>query len=174
MLPRSRCLCADCAMAAGASMPAACYRAKHVRGQRVAESFLSAIRPGVDSLPSNKTAVCLDTWERAPGAVASRAGWSGTSRAGGSALPSPLAPHVHVRVTIPQRLQSSADDRRRTRAPAQHGGPGARGSIRGSPYVGLTLPPKTPALKTAIKAERAAFDLKRSLQRLEVKDVETT
>ena len=38
----------------------------------------------------------------------------------------------------------------------------------------LTLPPNTPALKTAIKAERAAFDLKRSLQRLEVKDVETT
>ena len=38
----------------------------------------------------------------------------------------------------------------------------------------LELPPKTPALKTAIKAERAAFDLKRSLQRLEVKDVETT
>ena len=38
----------------------------------------------------------------------------------------------------------------------------------------LGLPPKTPALKTAIKAERAAFDLKRSLQRLEVKDVETT
>ena len=38
----------------------------------------------------------------------------------------------------------------------------------------LGLPPNTPALKTAIKAERAAFDLKRSLQRLEVKDVETT
>ena len=37
----------------------------------------------------------------------------------------------------------------------------------------LGLPPKTPVLKTAIKAERAAFDLKRSLQRLEVKDVET-
>ena len=37
----------------------------------------------------------------------------------------------------------------------------------------LELPPKTPALKTAIKAERAAFDLKRPLQRLEVKDVET-
>ena len=37
----------------------------------------------------------------------------------------------------------------------------------------LGLPPKTPMLKTAIKAERAAFDLKRSLQRLEVKDVET-
>jgi hypothetical protein len=33
----------------------------------------------------------------------------------------------------------------------------------------LGLPPKTPVLKT----ERAAFDLKRSLQRLEVKDVET-
>ena len=31
----------------------------------------------------------------------------------------------------------------------------------------LGLPPKTPALKTAIKAERVAFDLKRSLQRLE-------
>ena len=37
----------------------------------------------------------------------------------------------------------------------------------------LGLPPKTPVLKTAIKAERAAFDLKRSLQRLEVKAVET-
>ena len=37
----------------------------------------------------------------------------------------------------------------------------------------LGLPPKTPALKTAIKAERVAFDLKRSLQRLEVKDGET-
>ena len=37
----------------------------------------------------------------------------------------------------------------------------------------LGLPPKTPALKTAIKAERVTFDLKRSLQRLEVKDVET-
>ena len=37
----------------------------------------------------------------------------------------------------------------------------------------LGLPPKTPALKTAIKAERVAFDLKRLLQRLEVKDVET-
>ena len=36
------------------------------------------------------------------------------------------------------------------------------------------MPPKTPTLKTAIKAERAAFDLKRSLQRFEVKDVETT
>ena len=38
----------------------------------------------------------------------------------------------------------------------------------------LGLPPNTPTRKTAIKAERAAFDLKRSLQRLEVKDVETT
>ena len=37
----------------------------------------------------------------------------------------------------------------------------------------LRLPPKTPVLKTAIKAERVAFDLKRSLQRFEVKDVET-
>ena len=37
----------------------------------------------------------------------------------------------------------------------------------------LALPPKTPALKMAIKAERAAFDLKRSLQLLEVKDIET-
>ena len=37
----------------------------------------------------------------------------------------------------------------------------------------LGLPPKTPALKTAIKAERVAFNLKRSLQQLEVKDVET-
>ena len=37
----------------------------------------------------------------------------------------------------------------------------------------LGLPPKTSVLKTAIKAERVAFDLKRSLQRLEVKDVET-
>ena len=37
----------------------------------------------------------------------------------------------------------------------------------------LGLPPKKPTLKTAIKAERAAFDLKCSLQRLEVKDVET-
>ena len=34
------------------------------------------------------------------------------------------------------------------------------------------LPPTTPALKTGIKAERAVFDLKRSLQRLDVKDVE--
>ena len=37
----------------------------------------------------------------------------------------------------------------------------------------LGLPPNTPAVKTATKAERAAFDLKRSLQRLDVKDVET-
>ena len=37
----------------------------------------------------------------------------------------------------------------------------------------LGLPPNTPALKTAIKAERAAFDLKRALQRLEVKDGDT-
>ena len=34
---------------------------QHVRDQRVAQPFLSASRPGVDSLPSNKTAVCLDT-----------------------------------------------------------------------------------------------------------------
>ena len=38
----------------------------------------------------------------------------------------------------------------------------------------LGLPPNTPVLKTAIKAKRAAFDLKRFLQRLEVKDVATT
>ena len=37
----------------------------------------------------------------------------------------------------------------------------------------LGLPPKTSVLKTAIKAERVAFNLKRSLQRLEVKDVKT-
>ncbi len=37
----------------------------------------------------------------------------------------------------------------------------------------MGLPPKTPALKTAIKAERAAFDLRRSLQRLDVRDFET-
>ena len=37
----------------------------------------------------------------------------------------------------------------------------------------LGLPPKTPVLKIAIKAERAAFDLKRSLQQLDVKDFET-
>ena len=37
----------------------------------------------------------------------------------------------------------------------------------------LGVPPNTPALKTAINAERAAFNLKRSLQRLEVKDGDT-
>ena len=35
----------------------------------------------------------------------------------------------------------------------------------------LGLPPNTPARKKAMKAERAAFDLKRALQRLDVKDV---
>ena len=34
----------------------------------------------------------------------------------------------------------------------------------------LGVPPKTPVLKTAIKAERAAFNLKRALQQLDVKD----
>ena len=34
----------------------------------------------------------------------------------------------------------------------------------------LGLPPNTPARKTAMKAERAAFELKRALQRLDVKD----
>ena len=37
----------------------------------------------------------------------------------------------------------------------------------------LSVPPKTPVLKTAIKAERVAFELKRALQQLEVKDVAT-
>ena len=41
--------------------------------------------------------------------------------------------------------------------------------------VALTLrvgvPPKTPAHQTAMKAERAAFELMRALQRLDVKDV---
>ena len=35
----------------------------------------------------------------------------------------------------------------------------------------LGLPPNTPARKTAMKAERAAFALKRALQRIDVKDV---
>ena len=35
----------------------------------------------------------------------------------------------------------------------------------------LGVPPKTPARQTAMKAERAAFELKRALQRLDVKDV---
>ena len=34
------------------------------------------------------------------------------------------------------------------------------------------LPPKAPALKTAIKAERVAFHLKRTLQQLVVEDLE--
>ena len=34
----------------------------------------------------------------------------------------------------------------------------------------LGVPPNTPALKTAMKAERAAFELKRALQQLDVKD----
>ena len=34
------------------------------------------------------------------------------------------------------------------------------------------LPPKAPALKTAIKAERGAFHLKRTLQQLVVEDLE--
>ena len=38
----------------------------------------------------------------------------------------------------------------------------------------LGLPPNTPARKKAMKAERAAFDLKRALQRLDVKDVAST
>ena len=38
----------------------------------------------------------------------------------------------------------------------------------------LGLPPNTPARKTAMKAERAAFELKRALQRLDVKDVAST
>ena len=37
----------------------------------------------------------------------------------------------------------------------------------------LGLSPNTPVRKTAIKAEREAFALKRSLQQLEVKDAET-
>ena len=36
----------------------------------------------------------------------------------------------------------------------------------------LGLPPKAPALKTAIKAEREAFRLKRELQRLDIADLE--
>ena len=36
----------------------------------------------------------------------------------------------------------------------------------------LELPPKAPALKTAIKAERGAFHLKRTLQQLVVEDLE--
>ena len=36
----------------------------------------------------------------------------------------------------------------------------------------LQLPPKAPALKTAIKAERGAFHLKRTLQQLVVEDLE--
>ena len=36
----------------------------------------------------------------------------------------------------------------------------------------LELPPKAPALKTAIKAERVAFHLKRALQQLVIEDVE--
>ena len=35
----------------------------------------------------------------------------------------------------------------------------------------LGVPPNTPARKTAMKAERAAFELKRALQRLDVKNV---
>ena len=38
----------------------------------------------------------------------------------------------------------------------------------------LSVPPKTPVLKAAIKAERDAFALKRALQQLEMKDVATT
>ena len=34
----------------------------------------------------------------------------------------------------------------------------------------LGVPPNTPTRKTAMKAERAAFDLKRALQQLDVKD----
>ena len=34
----------------------------------------------------------------------------------------------------------------------------------------LGLPPNTPARKTTMKAERATFELKRALQRLDVKD----
>ena len=36
----------------------------------------------------------------------------------------------------------------------------------------LALPPKAPALKAAIKAERVAFHLKRTLQQLVVEDLE--
>ncbi len=36
------------------------------------------------------------------------------------------------------------------------------------------LPAKAPTLKTAIRAERAAFDLKHALQRLVVEDLEQT
>ena len=36
----------------------------------------------------------------------------------------------------------------------------------------LVLPPKAPALKAAIKAERGAFDFKRTLQQLVVEDLE--
>ena len=36
------------------------------------------------------------------------------------------------------------------------------------------LPEKAPTLKTAIRAERAAFDLKHTLQRLVVEDLEQT
>ena len=36
----------------------------------------------------------------------------------------------------------------------------------------LELPPKAPALKTAIKAEREAFLLKRALQQIVVEDLE--
>ena len=38
----------------------------------------------------------------------------------------------------------------------------------------LGVPPNTPARKKAMKAERAAFELKRALQRLDVKDVAST
>ena len=38
----------------------------------------------------------------------------------------------------------------------------------------LGLPPKAPALKTAIKAEREAFILKRALQQIVVEDLEHT
>ena len=85
----------------------------------------------------------------------------------------PLACAAHVTKTMPERLQSTAYDRRRTREYAQHGGPSSCEPVRGGPHVASGLAAEHPGLKRAIKAERAAFDLKRALQRLEVKDGDT-
>ena len=50
-------------------------------------------------------------------------------------------PNGHLRLASSSnaRLQSREYDRRRTRTPAQHGGPGARGPVRGGPQVAFGI-----------------------------------
>ena len=112
-----------------------CLVGKNEAGKTALLQAMYRLRPIVDTdVGYNVT----DDYPR-PGLRAPRVSEDTQSGPPNPAVSGPPRSILRLASSSNARLQSREYDRRRTRTPAQHGGPGARGPVRGGPQVAFGI-----------------------------------